>query len=87
MAEQRAKALEQALNEVKFLQGLLPICSNCKKIRDEKRYWNKIETYIESRSDVHFTYSLCKECADKLYGDEDWYKEMKEKNKKNTLTG
>jgi len=69
--------LQLALDNIKTLQGLLPICSNCKKIRDDKGYWSQIETYIENHSDVHFSHSLCGDCSDKLYGDNDWYKKIK----------
>ena len=74
--------LEEALKEVQTLSGLLPICSNCKKIRDDKGYWNQIESYISNNSTVKFTHSMCPECTEKFYGKEDWYVEMK--NKKNS---
>ena len=51
------------------MSGLLPICSSCKKIRDDKGYWNQIEEYIEKRSGAEFTHSICPECARKLYPD------------------
>lgn len=71
--------LQQALKEVKTLSGLLPICSSCKKIRDDKGYWNNLESFIEKHSDASFTHGLCKECSDKLYGQEDWYIKRGEK--------
>ncbi|MEN8142514.1 MAG: hypothetical protein ABFQ82_02820 [Thermodesulfobacteriota bacterium] len=74
LAEQHNRELTKALAEVKKLQNLLPICANCKKIRDEKGYWNQIESYIESRTDTKFSHGLCGECVEQLYGDEDWYK-------------
>jgi hypothetical protein len=52
------------------LQGLLPICSACKKIRDEKGQWNQIESYIRSRSEADFTHGICPECARRLYPDD-----------------
>lgn len=61
--------LQNALKEVKTLSGLLPICSNCKKIRDDRGYWRQIENYIQERSTVEFSHSLCQECARKLYPD------------------
>ena len=61
--------LEEALAEVKKLSGLLPICSHCKKIRDDKGYWNFLETYITDRSEAQFSHSICKECAKKYYPD------------------
>lgn len=68
---------EAALDQVKQLSGLLPICANCKKIRDDKGYWNQIESYIQKYSDAEFSHGLCPECSDKFYGKEDWYIEMK----------
>ena len=59
--------LQQALSEVKALSGLLPICSSCKKIRDDKGYWNQIEAYIAEHTEAQFSHGLCPECARKLY--------------------
>jgi ABC-type phosphate/phosphonate transport system substrate-binding protein len=61
--------LNDALNKVKTLKGLLPICASCKKIRDDKGYWNQIEEYIEDHSDAQFTHGICPECKKKLYPD------------------
>jgi len=58
----RTSELEQALGEVKTLSGLLPICSHCKKIRDDKGYWNNVEQYIGSHTDAAFTHGICPEC-------------------------
>jgi two-component system cell cycle response regulator len=55
--------LQHALTEVKTLSGLLPICAHCKKIRDDKGYWNQIETYMAKRIDVEFTHGICPSCA------------------------
>ena len=60
--------LQEALDNIKTLKGLLPICANCKKIRDDKGYWNQIEAYIRDHSDAEFSHSICPLCADKLYG-------------------
>jgi len=73
--------LQEALEDVNTLSGLLPICAKCKKIRDDKGYWNSLEEYIEKHSDASFSHGMCSECSDKLYGKKDWYIEMK-KNKK-----
>lgn len=62
-----AEELNTALSEVKTLSGLLPICSFCKKIRDDKGYWNQLETYISARSDTRFSHGMCPECAKKMY--------------------
>ncbi len=58
---------KDTLSEVKTLKGFLPICSNCKSIRDDEGYWKKIESYIQDHSDAEFSHSICPECADKLY--------------------
>ena len=65
--------LQTALSEVKTLRGFLPICSYCKKIRDDKGYWNQIESYIQEHSDAEFSHSVCRECAKKYYPDMDIY--------------
>ena len=59
--------LGQALAEIKTLRGILPICATCKKIRDDKGYWNQIETYIGAHSSVEFTHGICPECQGKFF--------------------
>ena len=59
--------LSRALAEIKTLGGLLPICSGCKKIRDDEGYWQLVEVYIQDRADVEFSHGLCPECAGELY--------------------
>ena len=59
--------LQDALNNVKRLSGLLPICSSCKKIRNDNGYWKQIEGYIAEHSDAVFTHGLCPDCVKKLY--------------------
>ena len=71
--------LKQALEKIDTLSGFLPICSSCKKIRDDKGYWNRIETYIEDHSKALFSHSICPECSENLYGREDWYLERKKR--------
>ncbi|MFC1567268.1 PAS domain S-box protein [Thermodesulfobacteriota bacterium] len=71
--EKLINELQNALAQVKTLRGLLPICSHCKNIRDDKGYWNKIESYIHQHSDAEFTHSICPECAKKHYPDLDIY--------------
>lgn len=61
--------LQQALAEVKRLGGLLPICANCKKIRDDKGYWTQVEQYLAERADVSFTHGICPECVQVLFPD------------------
>ncbi|MCP4117761.1 MAG: transporter substrate-binding domain-containing protein [Desulfobacteraceae bacterium] len=76
---QEKSKLQEALLEVKVLSGLLPICASCKNVRDDKGYWNQIETYIERHTQALFSHGLCPTCQEKLYGDEKWYKKMKKK--------
>ena len=59
--------LQAALGDVKTLSGLLPICSSCKKIRDDGGYWNQIEVFIREHSDAEFSHSVCPECIEQLY--------------------
>lgn len=61
--------LKQALSEVKTLQGFLPICSNCRKIRNDTGYWQQIELYIEDHTDSKFSHSICPNCINELYPD------------------
>jgi ligand-binding sensor domain-containing protein len=69
---QREKELKQRVNEavaqIKILGGLIPICANCKKIRDDKGYWNQLEAYLKEHSEAEFTHGICPECKEKLYG-------------------
>jgi len=65
--------LQSALNEIKTLKGILPICANCKKIRDDRGYWKVVETYIQEHSDAEFSHGICPDCAKKLYPDFDIY--------------
>jgi PAS domain S-box-containing protein len=65
--------LQKALKGVKQLSGLLPICSHCKKVRDDKGYWNQIEAYIAIHSEAAFSHGICPECAQEYYPDMDLY--------------
>lgn len=62
--------LQRALKEVKVLRGILPICSFCKKIRDDDGYWNQVEVYIKKRSDADFSHSICPTCFKEHYPNE-----------------
>ena len=62
----RVKELEQAFAQVKMLQGLLPICCYCKKIRDDRNYWQEVESYVSSHARVEFSHGVCPECYEKL---------------------
>jgi len=72
---ERTRNLQKALKEVRSLSGLLPICSHCKKIRDDQGYWNQIEAYIQKHSEAEFSHSICRECAKKYYPDMILYEE------------
>ena len=65
--------LQEAVAKVRTLSGMLPICASCKKIRDDKGYWNQIESYLREHSEAEFSHSICPECAKKLYPDLDIY--------------
>jgi PAS domain S-box-containing protein len=66
--ERLISELEAALDNVKTLRGLLPICAHCKKIRDDRGYWRQVESYIEERSLAEFSHGICPECAKKHFG-------------------
>jgi PAS domain S-box-containing protein len=68
------KELQETLAEIKTLGGLLPICSKCKKIRDDKGYWHQVESYVEKHSQAQFSHGLCEDCTGSLYSDTNWYK-------------
>jgi len=65
--ERSNKALQDALADVRTLGGMLPICSSCKKIRDDKGYWNQIESYVSEHSGAEFSHGICPECEKKVY--------------------
>jgi sigma-B regulation protein RsbU (phosphoserine phosphatase) len=76
LAEHNAQ-LESALMQVKKLSGLLPICSACKNIRDDKGYWHRVEEYIREHSEATFTHGFCPDCMEKLYPE--IYESMKDR--------
>jgi len=65
--ERKNKELKEALDTINTLHGILPICANCKKIRDDKGSWSQIEAYITKHSEAQFSHGICPECAKKLY--------------------
>lgn len=65
--EKKKSELQEALENIKTLKGLIPICSNCKKVRDDDGFWQQVEAYVSKRSQAEFSHSLCPECAKKLY--------------------
>lgn len=60
--------LQNALAHIKTLRGLIPICSACKRIRDDSGYWNQLETFIKARSEAEFSHAICPDCAKRIYG-------------------
>jgi DNA-binding response OmpR family regulator len=67
--EKKNAELQKALDEIKVLRGFIPICASCKKIRNDKGYWEQIEYYISKHSEAKFSHGCCDECAKKLYPD------------------
>lgn len=65
--------LEKAVKQIKTLHGLLPMCSSCKKIRDDSGYWKQIEAYLHEHSDARFSHGICPDCAKELYPDIEIY--------------
>jgi len=65
--ENLIRELEDALEKIKTLKGLLPICAHCKRIRDDRGYWAQVETYIEAHSLAEFSHGICPECVRKYY--------------------
>jgi hypothetical protein len=61
--------LRRALNEVQVLSGMLPICAACKKIRDDRGYWEHVEVYLTERTGLDFSHSICPDCTRRLYGE------------------
>lgn len=79
--QEKTKDLQEALDNIKTLKGLVPICAHCKKIRDDQGYWNRLESYIEEHSDAQFSHGICEECTETLYSKEPWYRHLKGKDK------
>jgi phosphoserine phosphatase RsbU/P len=63
----KAEALRQALDQIKTLSGIVPICAKCKKIRDDRGYWNQVEVYVRDHTEATFSHGICPECREKLY--------------------
>lgn len=77
--ERVIEKLQQSLEEIKSLRGILPICSQCKNIRNDEGYYEQIESYIQKHSEAVFTHGICPKCSDELYGGKEWYVGMKSK--------
>ena len=63
----KIKELYQALDQVKTLRGIVPICASCKKIRDDKGYWNQVEVYVRNHTEAEFSHGICPDCMKRLY--------------------
>jgi hypothetical protein len=61
------ESVDEAFSKIKVLGGLIPICANCKKIRDDQGYWDQLEKYIQTHSEAQFTHGICPDCAKKFY--------------------
>ncbi len=72
--EKLINELQQALKEIKTLRGILPLCSFCKKIRDDKGYWEQVDVYIHKYSEADISHSICPDCMKKHYPEE--YEDM-----------
>ena len=64
--------LEQALEQVRTLEGIIPICANCKKVRDDAGYWQQVEVYLRDHTGADFSHGICPDCMRTLYPDFDW---------------
>lgn len=68
--ERKNEELERYLAEIETLRGLIPICSHCKKVRNDDGYWERVESYITRRSAARFSHAICSTCEEELFGDE-----------------
>jgi len=67
----KVNELQEALNHVKLLQGIIPICMYCHKIRNDNNAWDQLEMYISNHSDAEFSHSICPQCLEKRFPDID----------------
>lgn len=67
--EDRTRELQDSINRMNVMRGLLPICSSCKKIRDDQGYWKQVELFVAQHSEVRFTHGICPDCTVRLYGE------------------
>lgn len=82
--EQRNRELHEAIGKINLLSGLIPICANCKKIRNDSGYWEQIESYLKTHSGATFSHGLCPECAQKAREE---YSKTREKIEKGDVSG
>ncbi|SHK15687.1 hypothetical protein SAMN02745216_02972 [Desulfatibacillum alkenivorans DSM 16219] len=79
--EELIKKLRASLDEINVLRGFIPICAYCKKVRDDEGYWKQIESYLEERSNLEFSHGMCPDCAEKVWGEAKWYKDLQKEIK------
>lgn len=65
----KAEELRSALDQIKTLRGIVPICATCKKVRDDQGYWKQVEIYVRDHTEASFSHGVCPECMDKYYPD------------------
>ena len=63
----KIEELRQAFDQIKTLRGIVPICANCKQIRDDQGYWNQVEVYVRNHTEANFSHCICPDCMTKLY--------------------
>lgn len=73
--EQTNTELHKTVESLRTLQGIIPICSSCKRIRDDEGSWNQLESYFKKHSDTQFSHGMCPTCMEKFYSGEDWYQQ------------
>ncbi len=76
------KELKQALAEVRTLKGIVPICANCKNVRDDQGYWNRVESYLNQHTEADFTHAVCPDCMKRLYPQFEDASDVKETKKR-----
>jgi phosphoserine phosphatase RsbU/P len=79
---EKVKQLKQALAEVRTLKGIVPICANCKNVRDDQGYWNRVESYLNEHTEADFTHAVCPDCMKRLYPQFDIDSEVKDVKKR-----
>jgi sigma-B regulation protein RsbU (phosphoserine phosphatase) len=79
---EKVKQLKQALAEVRTLKGIVPICANCKNVRDDQGYWNRVESYLNEHTEADFTHAVCPDCMKRLYPQFDTDSEVKDVKKR-----
>lgn len=77
--ERLIQELREAMEDIKTLRGIIPICASCKKIRDDAGYWQQVESYVMKHSHASFSHGVCPECADKLYPGMNLYEKEEKK--------